>query len=164
MRVSCVAKPAVAHSCPFWQRRSEVSQPSKSKRSRSARKKEAATAAGAAAATSAGSPSAQRGGDTVDDRGDKGGADFAAESSEVTWAGVGEWDQDGHDNADFEVVIDIQREIERVNAMLNSGGESANDAGEQTIHQIQQQISAVNAMLATIDTNPVPEEAAKIRL
>lgn len=161
-----MAKPAVAHSRPLWQRRFKVSETSTSKRSRSARKKEAATAVGAAAATSAGSLSAQRVGDTVDDRGDKGATDFVAESSEATWAGVGEWDQEGHDSADFEVVIDIQREIERVSAMLNTGEESTNDAGggEQTIYQIQQQISAVNAMLATIDTNPLPEEEAKIRL
>ena len=49
---------------------------------------------------------------------------------------------------DLEVIIDIQREIERVHAMM---GTDIEGGGDRDIHDIQEQISTVDALIAQMD-------------
>ncbi len=63
----------------------------------------------------------------------------------------GEGDKhEGHKECDLEVIIDIQRQIEQVHAMMGSDIEGG---GDTAIQDIQDQISTVDALLAQMDSH-----------
>lgn len=129
----------------FAQRRSKIIQASPSESSRTSREKETKRAA---AATSAGNLADEDTGAV------RGAVTNLTTDGEARLMRAFEADPAKHVDSGFEVVIDIQQQIERVNAVLNSQGGTGDFAGGgETVDDIQEQISAVNALLAAIDTN-----------